>query len=184
MARFIVAGTVGFAAFEAGWIALRAGLGMPSHFAADPVGAAVYGVMGAVAVFGCLLAALFGGLVAWRGDAAMDAPMRTAIAAGFLVAGVLGAVTGIAIGANHGPYVGGLASDAGSLPPFFWSRSGGDLRIAHFVAVHAMQVLPLLAWALRQGGIAMPRAWIGAATLGWVGLTFGGLALALAGRPL
>jgi hypothetical protein len=28
-----------------------------------------------------------------------------------------------------------------------WNRSGGDLRIMHFFGIHALQILPLIAWA-------------------------------------
>jgi hypothetical protein len=184
VARIIVAGTIACTAFESGWITLRAALGLPSHFATDALGAAVYGLMGIAAVLLCLLAAGLGALVALRGDAAMDRAMRFAIASGFLVAGLLGAFTGIAIGGGAGPYVGGLASDADAWPPFFWSRSGGDLRVAHFLAIHAMQALPLLAWALGRAGAAAPRAWLAAGAAGWVGLTLGAFALARAGVAL
>ena len=34
-------------------------------------------------------------------------------------------------------------TDATNFAPFFWSRDGGDLRTAHFLAVHAMQALGL-----------------------------------------
>jgi hypothetical protein len=183
-ARVIVAGTIAGTVFEAGWITLRAALGLPSHFATDALGAAVYGLMGIAAVLLCLLAAGFGALVALRSDAAMDRAMRLAIAAGFVVAGVLGTFTGLAIGGGTGPYVGGVASDAGAWPPFFWSRSGGDLRVAHFLAIHAMQALPLLAWALRRARVAVPRGWIVAGAAGWVGLTLGAFALARAGVAL
>ncbi len=183
-ARVIVAGTIATAAFEAGWITLRAALGLPSHFATDALGAAMYGVMGIAAVLLCLCAAGFGALVAWRGDPAMPRAMRVGIAAGFVVAGLLGIFTGAAIGGGTGPYVGGAASDAGAWPPFFWSRSGGDLRVAHFLAIHAMQALPLLAWALLRAGAAAPRAWLAAGAAGWVGLTLGAFALARAGVAL
>ncbi len=183
-ARVIVAGTIATTVFEAGWITLRATLGLPSHFATDALGAAMYGVMGLAAVLLCFCAASFGALVAWRGDPAMPRAMRAGIAAGFVVAGLLGIFTGAAIGGGTGPYVGGVASDAGAWPPFFWSRSGGDLRVAHFLAVHAMQALPLLAWTLLRVGAAAPRAWLAAGTAGWVGLTLGAFALARAGVAL
>jgi hypothetical protein len=31
-----------------------------------------------------------------------------------------------------------------------WSTVGGDLRVAHFIAVHAIQILPLLVWFLHE----------------------------------
>lgn len=183
-ARIIVAGTLGFGVFEVGWIGLRAALGEPSHFATDALGAVAYGVMGLAALTGCLLAAGFGALVALRGNPAMEATMRAAVATGFVIAGLGGAATGFAISANLGPYVGGLATDAGALPPFFWSRSGGDLRVAHFVAIHAMQAIPLLAWALARAGAARPGAWIAAGAAGWCALAIGAFAQAQAGRAL
>jgi hypothetical protein len=51
------------------------------------------------------------------------------------------------------------APDGGPGMPFTnWSTIGGDLRIAHFIAIHAIQILPLLAWAVLEFMPAMPAA--------------------------
>lgn len=43
------------------------------------------------------------------------------------------------------------ASDGGPGLPFLnWSTIAGDLRIAHFIAIHAIQIVPLFAWLLWQ----------------------------------
>lgn len=43
------------------------------------------------------------------------------------------------------------ATDGGPGLPFLnWSTIGGDLRIAHFIAIHAIQIVPLFAYILSQ----------------------------------
>ncbi|MGE5322538.1 MAG: hypothetical protein ACM3SW_06730 [Actinomycetota bacterium] len=43
------------------------------------------------------------------------------------------------------------AKDGGPGLPFLnWSTTAGDLRIAHFIAIHAIQIVPLAAWLLWQ----------------------------------
>lgn len=179
VAAVVLWGTLVVAAAEQIWITARAALGLPSHFAQDPIGAAVYvWVMGVGAVALVSLAGLLGVLVLLRGNHAQPRPWRLAVGLGLLLGGVLGGFTGSTISDRDTALIGSISTDAGAFAPFFWSREGGDLRVAHFLGIHAMQALPVL--ALVGAGAAV--IWAGA--LGWTALTLGAWALALAGVPL
>jgi hypothetical protein len=183
-ARAIAWGTLIAAAVEMGWILPRAALGLPSHFATDPLGGFMYGVMGLAALALVALAAALGLLVALRGDPAQPRLWRAAWVAGLVLTGLLGGFTGAAISASGGPQIGGTPGDAAALAPFFWSRDGGDLRVAHFLGIHAMQALPLLALALAGWRAARGWAALGLGTAAYAGLTLAAFAAARAGLPL
>jgi hypothetical protein len=68
------------------------------------------------------------------------------------------------------------------LPVMGWSREVGDVRVAHFLATHAMHALPLVGLAaLALPGRAAGAVWAGAVL--YIALTLGTFAQALAGRP-
>lgn len=86
----------------------------------------------------------------------------------------------------------GLDDGGPSMPLLGWSTVGGDLRIAHFIGIHAMQVLPLLAlWlgsrAARSARLAdegLRSRVVLVASLAYAGLTLLVLWQALREEPL
>jgi hypothetical protein len=86
----------------------------------------------------------------------------------------------------------GVADGGPIMPVTGWSTTGGDLRIAHFVGLHALQGLPLVAvlLALLAARVALLRAeavrtrLVVVASAGYAGLTFLTLWQALRGQPL
>jgi hypothetical protein len=82
----------------------------------------------------------------------------------------------------------GTADGGPGLPVVGWSTVGGDLRIGHFVGLHALQALPLLGLLLtRYAGGLTARTRVG--LLRVAGGGYGGLTVlltwqALRGQPL
>ncbi len=102
-----------------------------------------------------------------------------------LVAFLAGSLEGFLI-VMHGGHTVGANDGLSGLPLVNWSRDHGDLRIAHFFALHALQAFPLLGWLLSRTSLRvkpqLALTCIGAAVyLGGVWLLFH---QAMAGRPL
>jgi hypothetical protein len=168
---------------ELAYLFLSAGQGVASHFNfSDAFRATMYSVMGAGAVLLMLAVALVGWLV-WRdGAAAMGPGLRLGVLVGFAASTGLTLVTAGVLSSNGGHFVGVPGAAAGTLPVFGWSTAVGDLRPAHFLALHAMQVLPLAGLWFDRKGIAVQRMrWVALAYVALTGVVF---AQALSGMPL
>ena len=70
---------------------------------------------------------------------------REAAGLGLMVGALLGTITAGYMSSMPSHWVGGVQSDANALVFFNWSTTGGDLRVAHFVGLHAAQFIPLAA---------------------------------------
>jgi hypothetical protein len=69
----------------------------------------------------------------------------------------------------------GIEDGGPGLPGLTWSTVGGDLRIGHFVGMHALQVLPFVAWFISRRHKLSTRQQIQlvwTAGLGYLGLVF------------
>ena len=89
----------------------------------------------------------------------------------FVAAVVIGLVLTFVLGGGLGGYMSSqpghsVGAEGGHVPMFGWNRSGGDLRVAHFMGIHAQQAIPILLalaaplatrlrWLVLAGGVAL-----------------------------
>ncbi|MBT9499677.1 MAG: hypothetical protein IV092_00430 [Burkholderiaceae bacterium] len=164
--------------FELAYITLQAALGQASHYnVADAWHAAMYTLMG----IGAMVLTATQPLLAWQlyrhPDTRRPAAYRLAVLLGLVLTFAFGAGVGMLLGDRQPP-------DGGAtLPLLGWVLDGGDLRPAHFVGIHAGQLLPLigLAAAALAGRFARPAIW--AATLAYATLFAALVAWGLGARP-
>jgi hypothetical protein len=125
------------------YIGFRASLAEASHFnVSTPLSSALYSVMAVFAVALVIAPAVIGYKV-WQNNRASLWTEATAL--GFGLGAVLAIIVGMTLGGNSGHWIGGDLTDATGLPIFKWSTTGGDLRVAHFIGLHAMQAVPFAA---------------------------------------
>jgi hypothetical protein len=116
----------------------------------------------------------------------VDSPMVSAIRYSIVIFLAGNAIGGYMLA--RGSHTVGTADGGPGLPFVNWSVIAGDLRIAHFIAIHAIQIVPLFAYLLSQMAPMLPvkhrRMAIGALAIVVsvaVGATF---VQAAVGRPL
>src|SRR5712675_433924 len=78
----------------------------------------------------------------------IDRPMVSAIRYSIVIFLAGNAIGGYMLA--RGSHTVGVADGGPGLPFVNWSVIGGDLRIAHFIAIHAIQIVPLFAYILSQ----------------------------------
>ena len=184
---------------EVAIVALQAWRGTTSHFnVSTPVDAILFAVMG-LAIAVQTLSSVLVALALFREPFAQRA-MGTALRAGMVIAivgassaGLMTRPTGAQASAlretghirTAGAHTVGAPDGGEGLPGTGWSREHGDLRIPHFVGLHALQVLPIVALIARRrrsddAAVRLVRA----ATTSYVALFVILLVEALRGEPL
>lgn len=78
----------------------------------------------------------------------VDSPMVSAIRYSIVIFLAGNAIGGYMLA--RGSHTVGTADGGPGLPFVNWSTVGGDLRIAHFISIHAIQIIPLFAYILSQ----------------------------------
>ena len=181
--RGAVAAAIFAAVAEMGYIFVMAGRGMRSHFNdTAPIYQIFYSLMGLGALM-LVLAVAATGVVAFRDKAARLGPgLRLGVLVGFTGSTVLTLITAGLLANNAGHFVGVPSPGAAMLPLFGWSAEVGDLRPAHFLALHAMQAIPLVGMLADRRGVSA-RIVLPAALI-YLVLVMAVFAQALMGLPL
>jgi hypothetical protein len=139
--RWFTAAVVVAIVGEVIWLSSAAMLNTASHFNTTiPVFTAIYGLMG---VFAVLLtsASLVMGVSVWRNPATGLAPsVHLAVALGLILTFALTIPVAGYLSGNGGHFVG---TSTRELWVMGWSRDAGDLRVAHFLATHALHFVPV-----------------------------------------
>ena len=138
--------------------------GEASHFnVSDGIGVAMWSSMAiAITLFWCFHAVLM--VLLWRRpgrDAAMTWALRLAFGVsfigfgqGFLMTGPTEPqMTAMQAGVFQslvGAHTVGAPDGGVGLPLLGWSTTHGDLRIGHFIGIHAIQAIPLMGWLIAR----------------------------------
>jgi hypothetical protein len=134
------------AMFEVVYITGAAALGSESHHNTRTAwSSAMFGLMAIAAVALTATQALLAWTI-WRNAPTAPLPVAAqAVLLGLMLTWVLGTASGFLLGGKQPPAYGD-----GALPWLGWHWAGGDGRPAHFLGLHAHQLLPLLGFVLQR----------------------------------
>jgi hypothetical protein len=172
--NWVVIVTLGF---EIVYISYKAYLGSTSHYnLSTSLNATLFSLMAIAATIATLATAYIGLLFFSQSFTTLPTYYLWAIRLGIILF-VIFAFEGFAMGARLSHSI-GADNDNSNIYILGWSMKYGDLRIAHFIGMHALQVLPLLSFYILKN----TKATIILSVL------YGGLALftlmqALKGKP-
>lgn len=182
--RRLISGGISIAMLtEIACIALQAARGTTSHYnASTPLDVAIFQTMGLM----ILVNTVFAATVAVLAFVRMDLPPAYlwGVRLGLAIF-VIGSLEGALMIAGGAHTVG--APDGGPGLPFInWSTRAGDLRVAHVLGLHALQVLPLAGWLAHRASATAARgvAFVFGFAALYAAAFAATLSLALRGRPL
>ena len=166
---------------EMAYLIFQAARVQHSHFNnTTPFHSAMYSLMG----IGAVVLITMPLAIAWlaKNDAAFGPATQAGIWWGAIASFVLTLLVAGYLG-NHGGHFVGYQSDPQRVIPFLgWSTEVGDLRPAHFLSLHALQVLPFIGYYSDRFDHGVTIVWF--AGIVYAALTLGLFVQALLGQPL
>jgi len=140
--------------FEIVYIVFQAGRGQRSHFNnSTPLYTTLYSLMALAATAVTVYTAYIGFLFFNNNISGLPAQYLLAIRWGILIF-VIFSFEGFVMGSRMSHTIGGADGNHG-IPILNWSRKFGDPRIAHFIGMHALQVLPFIAYYIVKNNTAV-----------------------------
>lgn len=170
--------------YEIAIIMFAASLGVRSHFNdSTPLWTANYRVMGAAAVILTSATLAYGVAIHRNRETGLPPAIKASLVYGLVLTFVLTVIVALTMGGSGSHLVGGNLSDAEGAPIFGWARDGGDLRVPHLFATHAMHFIPAFGW-LSAYVLSGEKTWpLKLFALAFTALTLLIFAQALMGRP-
>lgn len=163
-------------------IIMQAARGTTSHFnIKNPFDGILFGVMGLAIALNTLLAVYLLFLY-FKAEINLLKSIVWGMRLGlilFIAASFEGAYMAQQIGHSVGVTDGGAG-----LPIVNWSTKGGDLRVAHFIGMHAFQVVPFFAYTLEKYGVKSSTFWTFVFAFVYFAIFTGVFVQALLGKPL
>lgn len=164
--------------YESFVITWQAANGRLSHFNnTTPLYSILFGLMGAAIVLLTLWTGYFGYLFFKKKDLTIPRPYLWGIRLGILCFVVFALEGGVM--ARMLQHTVGAEDGGKGLPLVNWSRDHGDLRIAHFLGMHSLQIFPLFGYFIAKSSRAVKIF-----ALVYAGLISAVLIQALMGMPL
>ena len=133
---------------ENGAITYQAARGVQSHFnESNLFDGVIFGVMGLFIMINTF-AVVYATLLFFRASFSLPTAYIWGIRLGFVLFILGSAIGGAMIGVKSHSV--GVDMGGNGLPFVNWSVLGGDLRVAHFLGLHALQIIPLAGYLLSR----------------------------------
>lgn len=135
-------------------ISFQAARGVRSHFNESSLfDGLIFSVMGLFIMWNTLVI-IYAALLFFRSAYSLPTAYIWGIRLGFVLFMLGSSIGGAMIGVQSHNV--GVAMGGAGLPFINWSVLGGDLRIAHFMGLHALQIIPLAGYLLGSKRLVRP----------------------------
>jgi hypothetical protein len=169
------------ATFELAWITWQAWQGISSHFNySTPFYEFMFYTMGFLATILAATSVPLAWAIRRNPEISLPAHYVEAVVAGLLLTFVLSTLSGGVMGFSGSHAVG---AEGQRLLILGWNGLGGDYRVSHFLALHAMQILPMFAILVGFTWSRSRNQVMRAATIGYALVVMGTFLQAIAGKP-